>query len=231
MGALGWSVALGARRLAKLEQVALEVVEAGGKAFAHSLDVRDPNSTSAFSSAAERALGPVDVLVNNAGIGIPGLLQDLSVEDLRDEIDTNLLGTMLLVREVLPGMLERKRGDLVFVTSLNAVSPRPYQAGYSATKAAVEALARTLQMELEGSGVRATIVRPGPAKTEMGSGWDAAQIKRMLKAWKHWGVLRHHGYLPPESIASAVVSAVLAPRGTHLDLIQVNPEAPVENGG
>ncbi|MHC4608527.1 MAG: SDR family NAD(P)-dependent oxidoreductase, partial [Planctomycetota bacterium] len=185
----------------------------------------------AFFAAAEAALGPLEVVVSNAGTALPGTLQEVGIDDLRTEISTNLLGPMLVARRALPAMIERRRGDLVFVTSLNAVVPRPLQVGYTATKAGVEAVARVLQMELEGTGVRSTIVRPGPSKTELGWDWEPGLVKQILRSWKHWGVLRHHNFLHPDSIAAAVVTAVTAPPGTHLDLIQVNPEGPLEEPG
>jgi NAD(P)-dependent dehydrogenase (short-subunit alcohol dehydrogenase family) len=228
-GALGWAVALGARRVGKLEEVARDVEKAGGRGFVQPLDVREGDSIDAFVSAAENTFGPLDVVVSNAGIGIPGHLHELSEEDLRSEVDTNLMGPMLLARRVVPGMIARHTGDLVFVTSLNAVLPRPLQPGYTASKAGLEALVRVLQMELEGTGVRATIVRPGPSKTEMGWDWNPDVLKRMLTAWNRFGVLRHHRYLAPEPVANAVVQVVTAAPGTHLDLVQINPEAPVEN--
>ena len=229
LGALGWPVAIGARRLDRLAEVGREVERVGGKPFVHTLDVTDAASILAFLRAAEQALGPVDVVVSNAGIAVPGRFHELGEADLRAEVDTNLLGPMLLVRQALLPMLERGRGDLVLISSLNAVLPRPLQVGYTATKAGLEGMARALQMELEGTGVRATIVRPGPVDTEMGRDWDPGLLKRILASWKHWGVLRHHRFLPPESVAAAVVTAVTAPQGTHLDLIQVNPEGPSES--
>jgi NADP-dependent 3-hydroxy acid dehydrogenase YdfG len=229
-GARGWSVAIGARRMQPLEAVGGEVKAAGGKAFVHRLDVTKPDSIAAFVDASEQALGPPDVVVSNAGLSIPGELADLSEDDLRTEVETNLLGPMWLSRRVLPGLRERRRGDVVFVTSLNAVLPRPLQLGYTATKAGLEAMVRVLQMELEGSGVRATIVRPGPSKTEFGWDWDPEMIQRILDSWKLWGVLRHHNFLTPEAIANAVLTAVTAPPGTHIDLIQVNPEGPLAEG-
>ena len=146
---------------------------------------------------------------------------------MRREIDTNLMGPMLLVRRTLPALIERRAGDLVFISSQNAVVPRPFQLGYTATKTGLEAMVRVLQMELEGSGVRATTVRPGPTKTNFGMDWDGAVIHRILQSWKYWGVQRHHSFLMPEATATAVVTAVTAPPGTHFDLIQVNPEAPL----
>ncbi len=231
LGALGWSVAVGARRLDPLNEIAAQVEAAGGTAFAHPLDVSDAESIEAFVAAAEHELGPIDTVVNNAGTSIPGRLFELSVEELRRELDTNLLGPMLMTRLVLPSLIERGHGDLVFISSQNAVIPRPLQLGYTAAKTGLEAMVRVLQMELEGSGVRATTVRPGPTKSNFGMDWDPASIKRVLRSWKHWGVQRHHRYLPAEAIAAAVVHTVTAPAGTHFDLIQVNPEGPVETSG
>ena len=227
LGGLGWSVAIGARRLEPLEEVGREVEAAGGKCFAHVLDMMEPASIEAFVDASVSHLGEFDTVVSNAGVSVPGMLHELSVGELRSEIDTNLFGPMLLTRRVLPALLGRQRGDLVFVSSLNAVLPRPLQLGYTATKAGLEAMVRVLQMELEGSGVRATIVRPGPSHTNFGRNWDRDAILRVLASWKHWGIQRHHRFLPPESIAAAVVSVVTAPPGTHIDLIQLNPEAPL----
>ncbi len=228
LGALGWSVAIGARHIGPLEKVALQVEAAGGTAFAHELDVSELDSIEAFVAASEQHLGPIDTVVSNAGTSTPGRLFELAVEDLRREINTNLLGPMLLTRLMLPTLIERRSGDLVFISSQNAVIPRPLQLGYTATKTGLEAMVRVLQMELEGSGVRATTVRPGPTRSNFGMDWDPAAIKRVLTSWKHWGVQRHHRYLPAEAIASAVVHAVTAPAGTHFDLIQVNPEGPVK---
>jgi len=226
LGALGWPVALGARRADKLEVVARQVEAAGGKAFAHALDVDDAASVDAFVSATGSHLGAVDVVVSNAGIGRAGKLPELPIEEIQAELDTNLLGPLRVARRVLPEMLERRRGDLCFVTSLNAVLPRPYQLGYTASKAALEAAVRTLQMELEGSGVRASIVRPGPAATEMGHDWDPKLQKALLEEWQRWGILRHLSFMAPEHVAEAVVATLTAPPGVHLDLVQINPAKP-----
>jgi NAD(P)-dependent dehydrogenase (short-subunit alcohol dehydrogenase family) len=183
-GALGWAVALGARRAEKLREVAAAVEKAGGSAFVHPLDLADPASIDAFFDAAEAALGPVDVLVDNAGICVPGLLHEVRPADLRAELETNLLGPMLLARRAVASLLGRGApGDLVFVSSENAVSPRPFQAGYTASKWGLEGLARVLRMELEGTGVRATIVRPGPtAPTDFARDWDPPLVARRRRA-------------------------------------------------
>jgi NADP-dependent 3-hydroxy acid dehydrogenase YdfG len=223
-GARGWAVAIGARRTDRLEEVARAVEQAGGRAFAHPLDVTEPASIETFFAAAEARLGPMDAVVNNAGIGTPGALHELAVDDIQRELATNLLGPMLVTRRALPGMLARRRGDLVFISSMNVVAPRPLQVGYTAAKAGVEGMAHTLRMELEGTGVRSLIVRPGPTRSEFGFRWEPDVLGRALDAWKHWGFMRHTDILDGDRVAQAVVAAVTAPPGTSLDVIQVNPD-------
>jgi NADP-dependent 3-hydroxy acid dehydrogenase YdfG len=224
LGATGFAVALGARRTDRLAEVARAIEGEGGRAFAHPLDVTRGESIDAFVAAAEAALGPADVVVSNAGVGIPGLLHEIAADELEAELRTNLFGPMLLARRVLPGMLERKTGDLVFVSSMNAVEPRPFQVGYTAAKAGVEGLARALRRELEGTGVRAVVVRPGPTRSEFGFAWGPQVLERVLDSWKRWGFLRHNEMLDGEAIAAAVVWAATQPRSTSIDVIQVNPE-------
>jgi len=224
LAAEGFAVALGARRMDRLAAMAEMVNGEGGRAIALALDVRRQESIAAFVADAERQLGPIDVVVSNAGIGVPGLLHEVEAGDLETELQTNLLGPMLLARRALPAMLARKSGDLVFVSSMNAVEPRPFQAGYTAAKAGVEGLARALRRELEGTGVRAVVVRPGPTRSEFGFAWGPEVLERVLDSWKHWGFLRHNEMLDAEAIAQAVVWAVTQPRTTSVDVIQVNPE-------
>jgi NADP-dependent 3-hydroxy acid dehydrogenase YdfG len=227
-GGLGWAVAVGGRRTDRLREVAGEIERAGGRAFAHPLDVTEPESIDGFLAAAEGALGPLDVVVNNAGIGVPGALHEIAVEDIQRELATNLLGPMLVVRRALPGMLARRHGDLVFISSMNAVAPRPLQLGYTAAKAGLEAMAHTLRMELEGTGVRSIIVRPGPTRSEFGYGWGPGVLTRLLDTWKHWGFMRHNETLDGRQVAAAVVAAVTAPAGMSMDVIQVNPDGSSE---
>jgi NADP-dependent 3-hydroxy acid dehydrogenase YdfG len=228
LGRLGFRVALGGRRLDKLEATAKQVEDAGGKPFVHGLDVAAPDAIDGFFAAAERALGPIEVAISNAAISIPGLVTELSVDEIERELRTNLLAPMLLARRALPSMLARGRGDLVFVSSENAVAPRPYQAGYTATKMGVEGLARVLRMELEGTGVRSIILRPGPTFTDFARDWKPALVKKLLESWKYWGLQRHLTAMSPEHVAHALVAAITAPRGANVDLIQVMPEGPRE---
>lgn len=226
-GALGWNVALGARRMERMKEVERAVAAAGGKALAAPLDVTDAGSIDAFFAAVESTFGAADLVVNNAGVGIPGRLHELSVEDLRREIETDLLGPMLVTRKALPAMIERRSGDVVFVSSMNSVAPRPMQTGYTAAKAGVEGFAAALRMELEGTGVRAIVLRLGPTLSEFGFGWGNDRLIEVIEHWNHWGLMRHNVMLEADQAAGAVVAAVTAPRGVQFDVLQVNPEAPV----
>jgi NADP-dependent 3-hydroxy acid dehydrogenase YdfG len=226
-GAEGWKVAIGARRDDRLQEAAGEVEAAGGKPFAHYLDVTDVRSIDTFFAAAERTLGPVDILVNNAGTSMPGSLHTIDDEALRCEVETNLLGPMLTSRRAITSLLARgAAGDLVFISSDATRHARPRMAAYSATKAGVELLARSLAMELEGTHIRSTIVRVGPTVTEFGSSWPADELDELMRYWPRYGLQRHTGYLQADDVARAVITAVTAPTGVHVDTIEVQPEAP-----
>ena len=211
LAAAGFPVALGARRVDKLDELAAEIREAGGEAFVHALDV-----------------GEAEVVVCNAGLLAPGGLLDATTEQLAAEFDVNVLGAHRLVRAFGAGMVERQRGDLVFVSSDTALRARPFLRGYSATKSGLEGLVEALQMELAGTGVRASVVRPGPTWSEMGSDWDADAGAKVLTEWIKWGHARHSHFLKATAIADAIVTVVSAPRGVHISPVDVNPEAPLE---
>jgi NAD(P)-dependent dehydrogenase (short-subunit alcohol dehydrogenase family) len=231
-GAKRWRVAVGARRDVRLEATAAEVEAAGGRPFAHLLDVTDARSIDDFFAATERAFGPVDVLVNNAGASTPGRFHTIGDDALRCEVETNLLGPMLISRRAIAAMLKRgDPGDLVFISSDATRHARPRMAAYSATKAGLELLARSLAMELEGTGIRSTIVRVGPTLSEFGFSWPRDEIEQLMQYWPRFGLQRHGGVLAPEDVARAVVAAVTAPAGVHVDTIEVQPEAPTDDLG
>jgi NAD(P)-dependent dehydrogenase (short-subunit alcohol dehydrogenase family) len=223
----GHPVVLGARRVDRLEEAAAKIRADGGEAVALALDVTDDASIDAFSSQAEARLGPIEIVVSNAGEVHPATALDTAPDDFVRQLQLNLLGAHRLVHVLGAGMVARRRGDIVFVTSDVVRLPRPNMAPYVTSKHGLEGLARAMQMELEGTGVRVGIVRPGPTLTEQGSGWDPAIIDDVLATWRTWGLIRHDGYLGPEDIAAAVLAVVSTPRGAHLTLVEVEPEAPV----
>jgi len=227
LAAAGHPVILAARRLDRLEDLAAKLVADGAEAVAVALDLADPDAIDACAATAADLLGPIDVVVANAGQISSSTALAADPEDFARNVQINLLGTQRLASRLGPGMVERGHGDLVFVTSDVVVRPRTHMASYVAAKAGLEGLARAMQMELEGTGVRVGMVRPGPSSTEQGTDWDEATVLHIIPEWERWGLLRHNGALLPANVATAIVAMVSAPKGTHLTLIEVQPEAPV----
>jgi len=225
----GFPVALGARRTDRLDEVADRIRADGGEAVVHPLDLTDDDSVAAFAKAVHADLGDVEVVVSNAGAVGPGTIHEVETERFARELDLNISGAHRLVRAFVPGMVERRRGDVVFVSSDVAVRARPFMSSYAAGKWGLEGMAHAMQMELEGTGVRASIVRPGPTWSEMGTDWDVDEAAFVLNQWVRFGMARHPHFLKPVAIADAITTVVSAPRGVHLNLIEVSPEAPLED--
>jgi NAD(P)-dependent dehydrogenase (short-subunit alcohol dehydrogenase family) len=225
----GFPVALGARRADRLEDVAAQIRADGGEAVVHRLDLTDDDSVSAFAKAVQADLGDVEVVVSNAGVVAPGTITEVDPERFTRELDLTVVGAHRLVRAFVPAMVERRRGDIVFVSSDTVVRGRPFMAAYSSGKWGLEGMVASLQMELEGSGVRASVVRPGPTWSEMGNDWDPDEAAFVLNQWVRFGLARHPHFMRPAAVADAIATVVSAPRGVHLSLVEVNPEAPVED--
>ncbi len=224
LGRQGARVALGARRVARLEEVAKQVEAEGGRVFAHALDVADPESCAAFCAEAERALGPPNLLVNNAGHNLSARVDQATAEELRRDVEVNLLGAMYMTREVVPGMIARRVGDVIFVGSDAAQRPRTYQGAYGAAKNGLETFARVLEMETEGTGVRSILVRVGPTWSEFGASMPKDRLPAILESWKYWGVLRHLNAMPSEHCARAILRAVEAPvEESYTTVVEVQP--------
>jgi len=227
LAAAGHPVILTARRTDRLEDLAAKITADGGEAVAIALDLADPGSIDACAEAAADALGPIDVVVANAGQISTATALAADPDEFARNVQVNLLGTQRLLTRLGPPMVERATGDLVLVTSDVVVRPRTHMAAYVTAKAGLEGLASAMRMELEGTGVRVGMVRPGPSSTEQGTDWDEATVLHIIPSWERWGLLRHNGALLPANVADAIVAMVSAPKGTHLTLIEVQPEAPV----
>ena len=228
LGRLGWSVAIGARRLDRLEETAAEVRDAGGTPFVHELDVCDAASIDTMFGACEAELGVVDAIVNNAGLSYPGWLHELGADDIAREVTTNLIGPMLVSRRAVAALRAAERtGDIVFITSDAVRYARPRQGVYAGTKAGLEQFARSLQMELEGTGIRSTTVRVGPCITEFGAAWDMDTIIELTGYWQHYGLQRHFGLLDAADVGRAVATVVTTRPGIMYDTLEIQPECPI----
>ncbi|MEU0481635.1 SDR family oxidoreductase [Streptosporangium sp. NPDC006013] len=226
----GYPVALGARRTAICEELAAKIRAGGGEAVALPLDVTSDESVSFFVSAAEQALGEIEVVVTCAGEVTPENSYQTSTPSFEVQLQLNLVGTQRFVSAVVPAMAARGRGDIVFVTSDVVRLPRPRMGAYVAAKNGLEGLARAMQMELEGTGVRASILRPGPTLSGMGHNWPAPVLQKVLDDWTRFGLARHDRFLKPRDVAAAVLAVVSMPRGAHITLLEIEPEAPLPEG-
>jgi NADP-dependent 3-hydroxy acid dehydrogenase YdfG len=228
LGGLGWTVGLGARRVAHLEETAKLVADAGGAPVVHPLDVTDPASIDAFCTSVGSA-GTVQVLVNNAGTARPGAIHEMSDADHREIVETNLLGPMLLTRRIVSQLrAEHLSGDIVFISSDTAIRKRPSLATYLSTKAGIEAFAETLALECEGTGIRSSIVRAGPTATGFADDWDLTIFEELMPRWQRFGIQRHFHTMQPEDVGRAVVSVVTAPPHMWVPIVEVQPNPPVE---
>jgi NADP-dependent 3-hydroxy acid dehydrogenase YdfG len=173
-------------------------------------DVQDEHSiTEAFTNT-QRELGPkIHVLVNNAGLGIMGEVDGFKTEDWKTMFDTNVLGTFLCTRAVLPQMKQQKQGHIVNVASLAGTAGSAGMSGYCATKFAVRGFSDSLFKEVRPAGIRVTCVMPGSVETNFNGNEPGAEPDphKMTAA----------------SIAEAIVHAVEAPDTTMVSEIQLRP--------
>lgn len=160
----GYKVSMIARRREHLERLGRDL---GGETFIAAHDLAETARATAWIEPAEAALGPIDVLVNNAGVQLIGRFQELPEERVEAMLALDLHTPLRLTRAVLPGMLRRGSGVIVDVASMAALAPTPYMTGYNAAKAGLAAASESLRGELLGSGVHVVTVYPGPVDTAM----------------------------------------------------------------
>ncbi|NLE76595.1 MAG: 3-oxoacyl-ACP reductase FabG [Chloroflexi bacterium] len=165
----GAAVAVNAHRsAAEAEAVAGEIAAAGGRAMTALADVADPQAVQAMVARVQGELGPVDVLVNNAGASSDRSFEAISVAEWNRILEVNLGGVFHCCRAVLPGMKERRYGRIVCVSSLAGVrGALNDNAQYAASKAGVHGLVMTLARRMAPYGITVNAVAPGPIETEM----------------------------------------------------------------
>lgn len=208
--AAGATVALVARDAARLTALADEL---GGSA--HPCDLTDAAATAALVDTVEQGAGPVDVLVNNAGLAPGGFFPDLDAAELEAVYRVNLLAPVQLCRVVLPGMLERGRGHVVNVSSLAGVAAYPGMAVYASTKAGLTQFTEVLALDLKGLPVGTTVVQLGPIPTDMLDHVNDYAPTR--DSFDRGYRLRLIVDIPRERVADAVVDAVRRDR-SHVRL-------------
>jgi len=187
VAASGGRVVLAARRVAQLESLRTEIVAVGGQALAVPMDVTDEASTIAAYDAAEAAFGPVDTVIANAGVTIPGSALGLAMDSFDQMVAVNLRGVFLTVREggrrmIAAGSPERGHGRVVIVSSITARQISPGAAVYSATKAAVDQMGRVLARDWAKKGINVNMIAPGYVATDLVGDYFESEGGRRLKA-------------------------------------------------
>jgi len=167
LAAAGCKVGLVARREGPLAELQSLITGAGGTAAVAAADVGDRLQVESAFAAIRGRLGPVDIVVANAGVGKPTLLDPVNIADVENMIRVNVMGTVYTLSAALPEMLARKSGHLVAVSSLAGYRSLPGESAYCASKAAVNAYLDGLRIHLRGTGVRVTTACPGFVKTPM----------------------------------------------------------------
>jgi len=142
------------------------------------LDVSDFDAIPAAVASAERAVGPIDVLVNNAGYGHEGILEESSIDDLQRQFAANLFGPVAMMKAVLPGMRTRRRGHIVNVTSMGGFITMPGISFYCGSKFALEGISEALGKEVAGFGIRVTALAPGQFRTD----WAGRSMDRTRRS-------------------------------------------------
>ena len=167
LAARGASIVLGARRADRIEALAAEIVEAGGKATAVATDVTSRDDLAKLVDMAVDTYGRIDVLINNAGLMPLSPLDRLKVDEWDRMIDVNIKGVLYGIAAALPHMKAQKSGHIINVSSVAGHKLFPGSAVYSATKFAVRALSDGLREEMAPHNIRTTIISPGAVKTEL----------------------------------------------------------------
>jgi 3-oxoacyl-[acyl-carrier protein] reductase len=213
LGRAGFRVGVCARTAAKVDALLGELRAAGITAAGRPTDVADPAQVRSLVELVTRELGPIDTLINNAGIAVIRPFSELTLEEWDATMATNVRSLYVVTREVLPGMLARKRGAIVNVASLAGKNAFVGGTAYVASKHAVLGFSRSLMLEVRKQGVRVLAICPGSV--------DTALIRNQTMLPRHEGTI-----LEPEDVAQAILDALRMPERALLSEIDLRPANP-----
>ncbi|WP_432711042.1 SDR family oxidoreductase [Pedobacter sp.] len=219
LATLGATVVLGARRADKIEKLAKDIQNAGGKALAVAADVTKLDQVKHLVDTTVQQFGRVDVIINNAGIMPLSPMDRLNVEEWNSMIDVNIKGVLNGIAAVLPYMMEQKFGQIINTSSVAGHKIFNGSAVYSATKFAVRALTEGLRMEVKPYNIRTTIVCPGAVKTELLEHISEADIQRANQDY-----VAEVG-ISPDSFARVVAFAISQPEDVDINEVIFRPTA------
>ena len=215
LAAMGFKTYAAARRLDRMEHLKSEGIGV------LSLDLTDEKSIAACVKTIEEEAGGIDVLVNNAGYGALGSVEEMPMEEARRQVEVNLFGLIAITRLVIPHMRQQRSGRIINISSIGGVGASPYIGWYHATKFGVEGISSSLRQELNPFGVNVSIIRPGAVATEWadiaadnlmrisGNGPYALAVNRMNDMF-HSGKIDKMA-AQPEQIADVIAHAATSP--------------------
>jgi NAD(P)-dependent dehydrogenase (short-subunit alcohol dehydrogenase family) len=209
LAARGCTVVLADRQLELAREVALELEKRGKAASAADLDVRDLAAFEALAQEVRARFGRIDLLFNNAGIGVGGGIETYAPEDWDDVFDVNLRGVANGVQAVYPILVEQRSGQIVNTASMAGLVPSPSQGSYSASKHAVVGLTKALRVEAKRFGVRASVLCPGAVRTPILTGGRFGRVKLALSEDELLRLWERFRPMAPELFARRAVDAVL----------------------
>ena len=177
----GWNAAICSLQADRIQQAAaqLATVRPQAQIFAEAVDVRNRLALESFARQAERALGTVDVLVNNAGIFIPGSIHEEADGVLEDTLATNLYSAYHLTRALLPAMKSARKGHIFNICSTASLRAYPNGGSYSISKHALLGFSRNLREEMKAFRIKVTAVCPGPTLTDSWAGFEGPPDRMM----------------------------------------------------
>jgi NADP-dependent 3-hydroxy acid dehydrogenase YdfG len=215
----GAAVALGARRVDRLEAIVSGIDESGGRALAVELDVADEASANAFVSETQSQLGGLDILVNNAGVMLLGPVEGAPTDQWRTMVDVNVLGLLYCTHAALPVMRAAGGGHIVNISSVAGRSANAGSAVYNLTKFGVGAFSEALRQEISPAGIRTTIIEPGFVDTELQAHNEHPAvlegIEQMRKSLPE--------VLQAEDIAAGILYAVTQPQRVDVNEVLIRP--------
>ena len=223
LAADGAAVALAARRVDRLETLAREIEDAGGRALAIESDVTDRSQAEALVERTVAELGRLDTVVNNAGVMLLGPAEDADIEEWDRMVDLNVKGLLYVAKAALPHLLRyaeedpRRVTDMVNVSSVAGRRARSDSAVYNLTKHGVGAFAEALRQEVTERHVRISLVEPGAVMTELAS-HNRPEVQEAMKG--RFGSMER---LEADDIADAIAYIVTRPRHMAINEILVRP--------
>ncbi|MDA0266673.1 MAG: SDR family oxidoreductase [Cyanobacteria bacterium] len=207
----GMDLVLVSRSQSKLEALAAELQGKGVSIVTHALDLSQLTVLPQQLAAIIADVGPVDVLVNNAGMGYTGALGTMPLADWQRVIDLNLSSVLACIQAVLPGMRQQGQGTIISIASVAAHNAFPDWGAYSVSKAGLVTLSQILAVEEREHGIRVTVVSPGAVNTPL---WDTDTVQSDFSRSQ---------MLTPEIVAQAILNAAQLPANAVIDEIRLMP--------